>query len=490
MKLTYKTIFFFCFLFVLTINIHAQQKAGDLKIEKRVFESASGQKVDVEFGRLTVPENRKKRNSRLIELAFVRFKSNNAKPASPIVYLAGGPGSSGIAAARGGRFPMFMALTEVADVIALDQRGVGMSTPNLNCQESFNAPPDKPLDRMEYTRIAQERSRSCYKHWTEQGVDLTGYNTNENADDLEDLRIALDAKKISLLGISYGTHLSIAILKRHEKSIDRVILAGVEGTDHTYKLPGNIQLQLEAIAREVKADMELSKHIPDLLALMKRVLDKLERNPQTVEITDPQTKEKVKVAVGKFDLSYITAAAMGDSPSISQLPAIYYAMDKGDFTALAAQTLALRKRYIGSAMSYMMDCASGGSSARFKQIEDESKNTLLGATIDFPFPDVCTAWNQSDLGEKFRAPVKTSVPTLFISGTLDGRTPVSNAEEVRKGFSNSNHLIIERAAHSDDLLISSPKIAETMVAFLKGEKKLETQITLPPLKWRQIPTPQ
>jgi len=29
---------------------------------------------------------------------------------------------------------------------------------------------------------------------------------------------------------------------------------------------------------------------------------------------------------------------------------------------------------------------------------------------------------------------------LFISGTLDGRTPVSNAETVRKGFPNGTHL--------------------------------------------------
>jgi len=109
----------------LTIDVLAQQKVGDLKLTPRVFESASGQKVDVEFGELTVPENRQKADSRLIQLAFVRFKSTSKNPASPIVYLAGGPGGSGIAAARGTRFPLFMAMREVADVIAFDQRGVG-----------------------------------------------------------------------------------------------------------------------------------------------------------------------------------------------------------------------------------------------------------------------------------------------------------------------------------------------------------------------------
>jgi len=69
-----------------------QQKAGDLKIEDRAFTSAKGDKVDAEYGRLYVPENRGKVGSRLIELAFVRFKSTSPKPGPPIVYLAGGPG--------------------------------------------------------------------------------------------------------------------------------------------------------------------------------------------------------------------------------------------------------------------------------------------------------------------------------------------------------------------------------------------------------------
>jgi hypothetical protein len=41
------------------------------------------------------------------------------------------------------------------------------------------------------------------------------------------------------------------------------------------------------------------------------------------------------------------------------------------------------------------------------------------------------AWGSPDLGDDFRAPVKSNVLALFISGTLDARTPVSNAEEYR-----------------------------------------------------------
>ena len=76
------------------------------------FETVDGEKVRAELGTLTVPENRSKKDSRTIQLKFVRFKSTSETPGSPIVYLAGGPGGSGIDTARGSRFPLFMALRE------------------------------------------------------------------------------------------------------------------------------------------------------------------------------------------------------------------------------------------------------------------------------------------------------------------------------------------------------------------------------------------
>lgn len=461
------------------------QKAGDLKIEPYVFEAVGKEKVDAELGRLLVPENRQKPGggSRLIELAFVRFKSTSKNPGPPIIYLAGGPGSSGISAARGARFPVFMAMREVADVIALDQRGTGMSKPNLICKETLDYPPEKAPGREDVLEHLRRQSRACAESFRRQGVDLSGYNTNESADDLEDLRKAIGAPKISLWAISYGTHLSLATIKRHEKSLHRVILAGVEGLQQTIKLPGNIQKHLEHLDRLVKADPNLSKEIPSFLGLMKNVLDKVERETPVVEITDPKTERKVKITINKFVLQILTAFAFGSGESA--LPMIYYQMAKGDFS-FAAQSwfgFITSGQSLGSAMAFMMDCFSGISPERRRQIALEAKGALLGDIMDFPQPDICDAWGNPDLGEKFRASLRTKVPALFISGTLDARTPPSNAEEVRKGFQTSVHLIIDGAVHSDPLFLSSPKIKDVMLEFMKGEKVSTTSIKLAPLKF-------
>jgi pimeloyl-ACP methyl ester carboxylesterase len=122
---------------------------------------------------------------------------------------------------------------------------------------------------------------------------------------------------------------------------------------------------------------------------------------------------------------------------------------------------------MNSAMSFMMDCASGLTAARAEQIRREAKETLLEDRANLIFPDICEVWKAPDLGDSFRTPVRADVPVLFISGTLDARTPVSNAEEYRAGFPNSTHLIIEGAVHSDPLFLSSPKIKDAKFAPLK-----------------------
>jgi len=467
----------------LTTTIYAQPKSSTLKIKPYTFETNKKEKVDAEFGTLFVPENRSDPESNLIELAFVRFKSTAKNPGPPIVYLAGGPGGSGIGTARGSRFPLFMALREIADVIAFDQRGTGFSKPNLTCLNRLALPLDVAPGREAAIKELRENARDCAFYWRNvQRVDLTGYNTNESADDLEDLRKALGVNQISLWSISYGTHLAFAAMRRHPESIHRAILAGTEGPDHTYKLPSNIQKHLEDLAMVIKADPQIGKEVPDFLGLMKSLFDRLGAKPETVEITDPQTKLKVKVIVSKFVMQYIIANNIGTTET-ARFPALLYRASKGDFTNAAQFWLAQSRSDIGSAMSYMMDCASGQTAARRELIVREAKGTLLEDIFNFPFPDVCTVWNAPDLGDEFRAPLKSDVPVLFISGTLDARTPVSNAEEYRKGFSNSTHMIIEGAVHSDPLFLSSPQIKEGMMEFLRGQAVTATKIKGAPMKF-------
>jgi pimeloyl-ACP methyl ester carboxylesterase len=300
---------------------------------------------------------------------------------------------------------------------------------------------------------------------------------------VEALRQALEAPKISLWSTSYGTHLALAVIRRHERGVHRAILAGAEGPDHTLKLPGVVRSQFAEIAQIYEADPNLSNVVPDLLGSIQTLCMRLEDQPVTVEVTDRETGQRVTVTVGSFDLQLFAASILGRIQAIQAFPSAVHAMSGGDFTPLAQFALDFRRAPLGSAMSWMMDCASGASEERHAQFEREAKEFPMGGLTDFPFPNVCDAWGSPDLGPAFRAPVRSGVPVLFISGALDGRTPASNVEEIRRGFPNSLHVVIENTAHGDHLLLSTPETGELMLQFLKGEPISATRIPAPPLQW-------
>ncbi len=82
-----------------------------------------------------------------------------------------------------------------------------------------------------------------------------------------------------------------------------------------------------------------------------------------------------------------------------------------------------------------------------------------------------------DLGDEFREPVESDVPTLFVSGTLDAKTPPHQAERVREGFTNSVHLLVENGGH--DSILSNPEVFRRMLDFLRG-LEVNTEVIVEP----------
>lgn len=122
-------------------------------------------------------------------------------------------------------------------MILISQRGTGLSIPRLACRVEDAVPADMFASADRMTEILGPRAVACAAEWRGKGVDLSAYNTESSADDLEDLRRALGVPKIRLFGFSYGTHLGLAAIRRHPSSIERAVLAGTEGPDHVSLVP-------------------------------------------------------------------------------------------------------------------------------------------------------------------------------------------------------------------------------------------------------------
>ena len=473
---------------LLVLTTCRSRKTGDLVFEPYSFETIAGQKIDAQLGRLIVLENRNDPHGRMIQLTFVVLKSTATNPQAPIVFLAGGPGVPGIEQAKGTRAPIVLALRQIADVVLLDQRGTGLSKPSLACDERLDYPLDRPATRDGLLEAFKRQSRLCVEK-TRASVDLNAYNTEESANDVNALREALGLNKISLFGGSYGTTLALTIIRHYGKHIDKAIMVGVEAPDQTIKLPRDGQTQLLKLAEICRNDPTVAPRIPDLVGMLTTVTERLKRQPATVEVDEPDVEgSKQKVTVSEFDLKLMTALTIGYDEGIREFPAALYSMSEGDYSSLAKWALRFR-RHRANVTQAVVDCASGVSAERWKQIQAEEKTAFLEREFDFPFPDICEAWGVRQLEPQFRSQITSDVDTMFVSGTLDGRTPVSNADEIKKGFSNSKMVIVEGAAHGDRLFVGSSQIAEVMLDFLKGNPKPVTQIVLPPIDFEPLKVP-
>src|SRR3954451_20691974 len=157
-------------------------------------------------GYLTVPENRSKPNGRTIKIFVVRVPAVSATPKpDPIVVLSGGPGGGG---AFEFRSRIQAGMNADRDVIFVDQRGTHLAQPLLGCPEY-----DEALNRAysilftspEATDADVAAVKTCRDRFAAQGVDLSAYNTAENAADFADLRVAMGFDSWNLFGTSYGT---------------------------------------------------------------------------------------------------------------------------------------------------------------------------------------------------------------------------------------------------------------------------------------------
>ncbi|MBX2876983.1 MAG: alpha/beta fold hydrolase [Saprospiraceae bacterium] len=462
----------------------AQPKAT-LDLNPKILQTASGKTIEANIGTLTVQENRKDPNSRTIDLAFVQLKSISPNPKAPLIYLEGGPGgsSTGYAdspAALEGWYP----LLQVCDLVFLDQRGTGRSGGNLRYGSEKEVPADFFVDQDKALAHLHQLVQEAQPAIKKRGVDLRGYTTAESADDINDLRMAMNWPKVSLLGFSYGSHLALATIRRHEQQLENVVTIGVEGLDETFKFPLNMDVQMQKLGLMVQEDPGMAGVIPDWNALVQKALTRLERAPMTVEVYDRQQKRARQVSVGKWGLNYLLRRDIGDASDLPVFPKLLHSIAQGESHVLQ-WFVQKRWGFHGiNLMSQLMDGASGASPERWAMIEAQAKQSQFGSMANTGWPQLYEVLTVEDLGEEFRAPLVSPVRILMLSGSLDWNTPPYQAERLRFGLPNASHIIVEHAGHEQ--ILPQPQVQRAILTFLMGQNVKSEQISLPKMKFVPI----
>lgn len=479
---TFKT----CFLAVISVLASMSIDAKQIVNGEEEIQFTNGDQSVVAFeGRLEVPENRNSRHSRNIPLTYVRFPATGNKSGPPIIYLSGGPGGSGISTAkqRGFRFPLFMALREFGDVIALDQRGTGKSRVVPKCESSQQLPLTDVLEESQIVKKYRLAAKECVAFWKENGADVLGYTSIQSAHDINALRQHLNADKVILWGISYGTHLAFASLKVMPNHIDKLVLASAEGLNQTVKLPAETDAYFERLQRAINQQPKAKAAYPDIKRLMRRVHANLAAKPILIKL-EQQEGDSIDFLFQTSHLQGLTSALIADPHRfIPMLLQLYTQLDNG--VTVMLPDLVKRVGFANSAisfniMSFGMDVASGITEDRLKLVNQQSTKSLLGKFLNFPMPQLNRVIPALDLGDEYRHYPQSNVPTLLLTGTLDGRTYIQPQRDATQGLTNVTQVMINNAGHN--LFMVSPEVTEVIRTFLSN-KPIVTKtidVKLPP----------
>ncbi len=182
--------------------------------------------------RVEVPLDYDDPAGRTIELALLKVPATDPdRRLGSLLVNPGGPGVSALDYAQAADQIVSPGVRAVYDVVGVDPRGVGESTP-LQCvtDEQFNASldegdptPDTPAEVEAFVASVREFGAGC----AQRSPALTPrVGTVDVARDLDIVRAALGDDRLSMLGKSYGTSIGAEYARQFPQRVGRLVLDG------------------------------------------------------------------------------------------------------------------------------------------------------------------------------------------------------------------------------------------------------------------------
>lgn len=182
-------------------------------------------------GRLEVPLDYDDPNGRTAQIALLKAPARG-EPVGSLVLNPGGPGGPGMSmAAQGSTTLATSPVTEKFDLIGFDPRGVGASTPAIEC---FS---DKQTDAGDATQTlvvgagqwTERDTRRIVEQCAQEsgGTDVLAHvGTRDAVRDMDILRAALGDDNLTYLGQSYGTRLGAVYAEMFPQNVRAMVLDG------------------------------------------------------------------------------------------------------------------------------------------------------------------------------------------------------------------------------------------------------------------------
>lgn len=404
--------------------------------------SFSAECVDIELAERAGAERR-------IRLSLIKLPAvSRRQHADPIVLLAGGPGGD-VQSMYTQVAGVFDRAGRTRDILLLDQRGTGRSTP-LRCPQTSedllgSAPAEDPA--LFFVRSLQCRDDLANAH------DLTAYTTSHAVRDLEAVRALLGYDALNIYAISYGTRVAQHYARRYPQRVRSMVLDGVvaPATILGPSLALHAELALTGVFARCAADAGCAAAFPDLKVRTRRLLNELERQPRPLSLPHPRNGTITAVNFGADHLRLVLRLGSYQSAQAALLPLAVSQAEQGDYRTLfslfmlTAESLA---ESIAVGMHNTVVCSE--DLPRFDPAaldRDSLRATYLGVGMIDAMQRVCADWPRGFVDADFHEPLQTDSPVLLLSGSLDPVTPPADAAKVAASLTNARHIVLPEEGH-------------------------------------------
>lgn len=422
-------------------------------------------------GYVTVPERHANPDGPMIRLpvAIRRATSAAAKP-DPLFLAQGGPGGSAFEI-----FSLLVPNTAIAaerDIVIFNQRGTQYAEPDLTCTELFDATPEMLAGSAETEEAVYIAAlAACQERLLAEGIDLSAYNSLENAADVEGIRQALGYDDFNFYGVSYGTLLGLHLMRDYPDHLRTVILDSVVPTNINYILqaPQSENRVYDELFAACAAVPSCQVAYPDLETRYFALVDRLDEDPLTLTLRNPDTGEETEALLDGTGLRGLMFQLFYVANFAAAFPKVVTELEDGDFTYLEQMwPLFAFDRSISEGMFYSVICAED---ADFQPTDAplEGLRPIIAADVgdDLQFYlDTCNRWQVDMLDAAVDDPIRSDIPTLLLSGRYDPITPPAFAAEAAETLPNSYNIIYDQGAHG--VAFQNPCINNIIQGFLNS----------------------
>jgi hypothetical protein len=204
-----------------------------------------------------------------------------------------------------------------------------------------------------------------------------------------------------------------------------------------------------------------------------------------VQVTVPGAQgDSVRLTVGRGGMQ----ALMGGRLSDPRLPALVSTVRAGDTRVLALLAGGIYRDLAaggGSLFGRTVYCSAPASEARERLALRLAAASTLGEVFDNvpESPDFCRRIGITPGPRPYPPSAPIRAGALFITGTLDDRTPPANAGRARRWFTDAHTVIVENGGHE---LLPEDAVQALVAAFFATGRVDRERIVLPPWRFMSV----